>query len=245
MKAPAPAQARLLELQALDNRLAQLARLERELPERAARDAIAAERHAVRADLATTSGALEDVRLELRRTESDVAVVEARIARDSERMMMASASAKDAAAFEHEIASLRRRQSELEEIELAVMERVEEHETAVAAIRERLARLDAELGTAEAAVTAALKRIAGERAEAAASREAIVEALPADLVALYERQRARYGVGASLLRRGVSEASGLQLEAADLARVRAADPEEVLLCPQSSAILVRTAESGP
>ena len=68
--------------------------------------------------------------------------------------------------------------------------------------------------------------------------------IPADLLDLYEKQRARYGIGASLLRGGVSLAAGVALGAADLDRVRAADPNAVLICPESSAILVRTAESG-
>ncbi|OJX70301.1 MAG: hypothetical protein BGO95_11745 [Micrococcales bacterium 73-13] len=243
MKADPGAQQRLLELQEHDRRLGQLARLEADLPERAARDALVAERGTVRGDLAATSGVLEDARAELRRTEDDVALVEARVARDTERMM-ASTSAKDASALDHEIDSLRKRQHDLEEIELAVMERVEEHETAVAAIEGRLVDLDAEVAAAEALVAAALARIAEERSQLGAARAALAGELPADLVELYERQRARYGVGASLLRRGVSEASGVALLADELARVRAAAPDDVLICSSSEAILVRTPESG-
>ncbi|TPX03483.1 hypothetical protein FJ656_16930 [Schumannella luteola] len=68
--------------------------------------------------------------------------------------------------------------------------------------------------------------------------------MPTDLLELYEKQRARYGVGASHLRAGVSSASGVALNATDLNVVRAAAPDDVLLCPDSSAVLVRTAESG-
>jgi predicted nucleic acid-binding Zn-ribbon protein len=68
--------------------------------------------------------------------------------------------------------------------------------------------------------------------------------VPAELLALYEKQRARYGVGASLLRGGVSSASGVALNSSDMTMVRAAAPDVVLLCPDSNAILVRTNESG-
>lgn len=243
MKADPGAQERLLELQGYDRRLAQLERSERELPERIALESLVEERATTRADLAATAGVLEDTRTELRRTEDDVALVEARIQRDSERMM-ASSSAKDATAFEHEIASLRKRLGDLEEIELAVMERVEDHETALSAIEARAAELGEAVASAEAAVAEALADVAAERATTAAARAALVAALPEDLVALYEKQRTRYGVGASLLRRGVSEASGVALLSDELARVRAAAPDDVLLCPSSEAILVRTPESG-
>jgi len=243
MKADPKAQERLLELQAYDLRGVQLARQERELPERAALEALTEQRATVRADLASTTGVLEDARTELRRTESDVAVVEARIAKDAERMM-GSTSARDASGFEHEIESLRRRQADLEEIELAVMERVEEHEAAVAELSARSEALDAEIEGARALADEALARIAQERSSVAAARSEVVAALPADLVELYERQRERYGAGASLLRRGVSEASGVALTGDELAKVKSAAPDDVLMCPSSEAILVRTAESG-
>jgi len=243
MKADPKAQERLLELQALDLRGVQLAKQERELPERAALETLSAERQTVRTDLASTAGVLEDARTELARTESDVALVEARIAKDSERMMGAT-SAKDASGFEHEIESLRRRQADLEEIELAVMERVEEHEAAVAALEARAAALTEEIDGAQALVDEALARIGAERSTVAAARAELVAALPADLVELYERQRSRYGAGASLLRRGVSEASGVALTGDELAKVKSAAPDDVLMCPSSEAILVRTGESG-
>lgn len=236
-------QARLLDLHALDTRLTQLDRREQVLPERVELEGILAERTGVAANLSTTTGSLEDAQAELRRVESDVAVVEASIARDSERMLHTS-SAKDASAFDHEIEALRRRQSDLEDIELTVMEKVEEHQHAVDAIAAQLEDLDAQRGAAEAAVKAALGSVTAERDAAIAQRAELVGTLPQDLLDLYERQRARYGAGASHLRRGISEASGVALLADELATVRAAAPDAVLLCPSSEAILVRTAESG-
>ncbi len=139
----------------------------------------------------------------------------------------------------HELESLRARRSELEDLELAAMERVEEHEAAIASLTARLEVLSAEHSDAVAAVDAALADIAAERANAAADRAVIVAALPADLVALYDKQRARYGIGASRLRGNVSEPAGVVLDADDLARIRAAAPETVILCPVSDAILIR------
>ncbi len=63
---------------------------------------------------------------------------------------------------------------------------------------------------------------------------------------LYEKQRARYGTGASFLQGGVSSASGVKLNESDMQVIRGRGPrDDVLLCPDSSAILVRTNESGP
>jgi predicted nucleic acid-binding Zn-ribbon protein len=90
----------------------------------------------------------------------------------------------------------------------------------------------------------AMRLLDEARENANANRAAIVAKVSPELLALYEKQRQRYGSGASLLRGGVSLASGLALNASDMVVVRAAAPDDVLLCPESSAILVRTGESG-
>jgi len=243
LKAAPEDQALLLELQALDTKLQQLARRADRLPEREVVQALETQRQALERTRAEQLGAAEDARLELTRTESDVAVVEARIARDADRLQH-SASTKDVAALEQELAALGKRKSDLEDIELAVMETVEEREAALALTEGELASLATAIADATSARDEALASIEGERAHAAANRQTVAGKVPSDLLALYEKQRERYGVGASHLRGGVSSASGVALNATDMNAIRAAAPDDVLLCPDSNAILVRTAESG-
>jgi predicted nucleic acid-binding Zn-ribbon protein len=185
----------------------------------------------------------EGVKAELARAESDVQVVEARILRDQERLATTS-SAKDAAGLEHEVSSLLNRRSDLEDIELAIMEKLD-------ALTAVMARIDQELKTAETALDVARNeeslesaRLAQEIQKLGQARDALVADLPGDLYALYERQRERYGVGASHLRGGISSASGVALTESDLQIVRKAPADQVLMCPDSNAILVRTSESG-
>lgn len=243
LKAAPEDQALLLDLQALDTRLQQLARRADRLPEREVIESLTTQRGALERTRGEQFGAAEDARLELTRTEADVAVVEARIARDSERLA-SSSSVKDVQALEQELAALAKRKSDLEDIELAVMETVEERERVLAATDAELATLATALGDATAARDAALAEIEAERTHAAANRGAVAGKVPSDLLALYDKQRERYGVGASHLRAGITSASGVALKANDLDAIRAAAPDDVLLCPDSSAILVRTAESG-
>ncbi|HWH97310.1 MAG TPA: hypothetical protein VNS80_02995 [Pseudolysinimonas sp.] len=243
LKAAPEDQALLLDLQALDTKLQQLARKAEKLPEREVVDALAAKRGELERTRVEQSGAVEDARLELKRTESDVEVVDARIVRDAERLRT-STSVKDVAALEQELEALGRRKSDLEDIELAVMETVEQREGDLAATDGELATLAADLAEATTARDAALAEIEAERAHATANRQTVVAKVPADLLALYEKQRERYGIGASHLRGGVSSASGVALAHTDMTKIRAAEPDDVILCPDSSAILVRTAESG-
>jgi predicted nucleic acid-binding Zn-ribbon protein len=243
LKAAPEDQALLLELQEYDTRLQQLDHRLRTLPETARLAELATASETLRRSVAEQAGALEDAQAELGRVESDVAVVEARIERDRSRLE-ASSSVKDVQALEQELAALARRRDELEEIELVVMEKVEELEVALSSIRLQLDAHDADVAETTATRDAGAASVEQERERVSADRETVAKRVPAELLALYEKQRARYGVGASHLRGGVSSASGVALNATDLGAVRAAAPDDVLLCPDSSAILVRTAESG-
>jgi len=243
LKASPDDQRLLLDLQALDTKLAQLDYRAKSLPEHATLQALSTEGDALRLTLAEQSGGIEDVTLELKRIEADVEVVEARIARDSERLQHSS-SVKDVAALEQELQSLRKRLSDLEEIELVVMERLEEQQSAADATKRQLASLGDKVAESEAARDASLSTILGERTTAAAGRRTIEGKVPAELIALYDKQKSRYGTGASMLRGGVSLASGVKLLEDELQKIRAAAPDDVLICPSSDAILVRTDESG-
>lgn len=236
-------QALLLDLQALDTKLQQLGHRASSLPEAAALATLTAEHETQQRAVAEATGAWEDAQAELKRTEADVAVVDARITRDSERLQ-GSSSVKDVAALEQELAALAKRKSDLEDIELAVMETNEEREAALTEARNALADLDARIAGAETARDAALATLDTEREQATGERTALAGRVPEELLALYEKQRSRYGMGASLLQGGVSLASGVALNSSDMAVVRAASAYDVLICPESNAILVRTLESG-
>ncbi|GAA4667249.1 zinc ribbon domain-containing protein [Frondihabitans cladoniiphilus] len=243
LKASPADQALLLDLQTLDTSVQQLAHRTRSLPEIAEIAAIDKQTQALRVRLTAEEGTFEDARRELTRIESDVEIVETRVKRDRDRLQTAT-STKDIQALEGELAALANRQSDLDDIQLEVMDRVEQHGAVVSATQAEIDELAVRRAAAEASKEAGLVTIEGQRQHAIADRATLAAKVPADLLALYERQRDRYGVGASHLRAGVSSASGVALNGNDLAAVRAAAPDDVLLCPDSQAVLVRTAESG-
>jgi predicted nucleic acid-binding Zn-ribbon protein len=243
LKASPSEQALLLELQTFDTKLAQINHRAKSLAQHATLQKLAAERAGIAGTLSEQSGVLEDAQTELRRIESDVAVVEARIKRDDERLQVTS-SVKDMQALEQELAALRKRQGDLEEIELTVMERLDEQAATVALSQGKFDAIQTLMSEAEVDRDAELGVIETERTNAAANRAALAEKIPAELLALYEKLRARYGQGVSYLRGGVSSASGVKLNENDMVAIRQAAPDDVLLCPDSNVILVRTAESG-
>lgn len=233
----------LLALQDADTLIMRLLAKLRALPQAKRIDELDAELAVLDRAVLDRHGALDDASAEVARIESDVELVEARLAKDRSRLDTVTDS-KTATATEHEIVTLERRRSILEDLELEAMQAQEDAERALAearaaagAAREERERLVAERDEHTAAIEAELAAARAERDERAAP-------VPAALLALYERQRERYGIGATLLQRRTSVASGVELTAAELHQIRQAPDDEVILDPNSSAILVRTEESG-
>jgi predicted nucleic acid-binding Zn-ribbon protein len=76
-------------------------------------------------------------------------------------------------------------------------------------------------------------------------RDELVSELDADLVALYERQRARGGAGAGLLQGRRCGACRIEIDRGELSRIAAAADDDVLRCPECGAILLRVTRVGP
>ena len=239
LTAPPDVQRRLLDLQELDTRLLQLRKRTDDHPLRIQ----ISEAEAALRELNAATGRVDDANAELRRREAEVEVVNARMKRD-EALLTQVASAKDTQGIESELAALVKRKSDLEDLELGAMEDAEAAQAALDAHERSRREARNRLDTLKTELEQQLGELEQQRISTIEQRAALVSELPDDLVALYERQRERYGAGASLLRGRVSSASGFELTGNDLQIVRSASPDAVLLCPDSQAILIRTEESG-
>ncbi|TMM35862.1 MAG: hypothetical protein E6F99_17950 [Actinobacteria bacterium] len=245
MKADPDAQRRLLELQAIDTALAQLAHRRRTLPEHAELGRLAREIAVLDDARIKAQVTVDDLDRDIARLEKDTEQVRARAARDQARLDAGTGPAKELEALQHELGSLARRQSELEDAELELMEQRETAEATLTGAQSRLAAVRARQDAAQTARDEALRQIAQDEEFRSAGRRPLVADLPAELVALYERIReASGGVGAALLRAGRCEGCRLELSGVDRAALRAAPPDEVVRCEECRRILVRTAESG-
>lgn len=241
--APPATQARLLDLQRIDDELTRIAQHRRRLQQATDLAVIESERTALRRVAADHRGELEDLRARIARLEADVRTVEQRLERDRGRLATTS-SPKDANGLEQEIGSLRRRRDALEDDELMLMEQVESVEAAAAEGSAALAAVDDRLAALRTDRDDALAGLEAQQRDATGRRTALVAELPAALVALYDRQRTRYGVGAARLVGVVSEGSNMALTGADLAAIRSAPADAVVLDPESSCILVRVDPSS-
>jgi predicted nucleic acid-binding Zn-ribbon protein len=238
-------QLRLLDLQAADTALAQLAHRRRSLPELAALAELEAEAVDLGNDIVDSETDLADIADEQRRLENEVDVVRTRATRDEQRMQAGGLPSKELESLQHEIASLARRQSTLEDELLEVMERTEQADKGLGVLRGRREVIEArhaELTAVRDEAFAEIDRTANLRTS---ERAMIATEIPADLLALYEKAREHGGgSGAAMLRARRCEGCRIELSGSELSAVRTAAADEVVRCENCRRILVRTDESG-
>ncbi len=230
----------MLDLQALDTRLDQIAHKRGSLPLLARIAELDAQLADLDSAVVTSRTAVSDLQREVKKAEADVQQVRDRAARDQARLDAGVGSAKDLQAFQSELVALGRRQGELEEVELEVMERLDAHEstlkeltTAHAALLNRRAEVVAERDAEFAKLDLQAEHVRAER-------DKTVAPLDDRLVQLYDKLRGRLGgVAIAALRHGRSEGSGLPVPSNELARIKSTPADEIVYCEDSGRILVR------
>jgi uncharacterized protein len=243
VKASPQAQLKLLELADLDAELGRLDHHRRTLPESQEYERAQARDAELRAELATLEAQQSDLARDQSKAERDVDQVRSRIERDRARLDAGLVSSpKELENLQSEIGSLERRQSDLEEVVLEVMERLEDVSRRRTAVADEQAMLTGQREEIAARRDAALAEINEQSAKASDRRTGVAAEIPADLMDLYDRLRAQHTVGAAVLNRGRCEGCHLSLNTVDLARIRAAPPDEVLRCEECRRILVRADE---
>ncbi len=239
MKAEVSQQRSLLDLAEVDAELRRVDHRAANLAEQQEFERVQALYQEANDQLAVVGIALEDLDGEITKLESEIDSVRQREDRDRTLLQGGTVNAKQLSELQHELETLERRQSSLEDSLLEVMERREELQRQQS---EHLARIDAlqnELSAAQLARDAALVDIDNVRQVSAGRRAELTSLLNEDLVALYEKQRAGGGAGAGLLQGKRCGACRIEIDRGEMARILAADDDEVLRCPECGAILLR------
>jgi len=179
VKASPEDQLRLLDVQADDAALDQLAHKRATLPDLALLASLSGQIARVKDNVVRLETQDADMAREQRKIEADVDQVRARVTRDEQRLNSGAGSAKDLEHTQGELASLARRQADLEDQVLEVMERREAVQTELAAEKAELDRLTAEQADATARRDAAYAEIDAHSARLSENRRALVTAIAA------------------------------------------------------------------
>jgi len=244
VKADPAVQRQMLELAKVDAELSRTDHRRRTLPELAEITDIEKKLRDLKDSLVAVQTSISDLDREITRQEREIESVRAREDRDRKLLESGTVAAKQMADIEHELHTLERRQAALEDDLLEQMERRE-------ALELDGKRNGAEVDQAEKALAEAVTR----RDEAFADldttlarrqqdRAGLLPKFPDELISLYERVRARGGIGAALLRSRRCGACQLDVDRNAVAEIKSSPADAIIQCENCSAILVRTVESG-
>lgn len=232
----------LLALQDLDVRLDQLRHRQTNHPLQAEVAAIDAEADAHRAGSAEIESTRHDLGRDLKRLEDEVALVENRRTDVDAKLYDGSVTAtKDLLALQDELEVLADRQRAFEDEELEIMEKLEPVDAELARLSAIAAAIEARREAKQAELEQALVEVDEQIAATKPQRDELAAALPAELVADYERRRADLGGVAIARLLGGSTCDGchLAMSAVDADRIRREPADVTVSCPECSRILVR------
>ena len=240
------AQLRLLDLQTVDTKLAQLGHRRQTLPEHGVIAKLQTRRSALASDLIAAETTISDLELEQTKAETDLEPVRERLSRNQVRIANGTvADPKALSSMVDEVSHLKKRISDLEDAELDVMEQLEAAVTDRETLRGRMAQVDNDLVETIAERDRQLAALDDEMGGLRAERAGLAPLIPPDLLTLYDRIGASHGgVGAAELRQRRCTGCQLEINAADLRAFSAAPEDEVLRCEECGRILIRTSQSG-
>lgn len=237
-------QASLLEMAGVDTELSQIAHRRKSLPEQQEVDKLETERTTRKDAAVTVQISMDDLDRDIRKLEGEVDAVRQREARDKKMLESGTIAPKQMTELQHELGSLERRQGILEEELLEVMEQREASERDYEHAGAQLTQIEDELVDAGRRRDDAVADLDVAEKRSAERRESLASGLPADLLALYEKQRALTGRGAALLQARRCGACRIELDRNEIASIANKPADALIRCSECNAILVRTKESG-
>jgi len=149
-----------------------------------------------------------------------------------------TSSAKDAQGIQSELQTLAKRKSDLEDATLELMEQLAALEVEVADRLIEKSSVDEQLKQKQLQIQGEVAKLASGIELSIADRKRLAERLPQDLVALYSN-KAQRGVAVGRLNHRECGACHMTITASALQEVVNAPADELVLCPDCGAILVR------
>jgi predicted nucleic acid-binding Zn-ribbon protein len=231
----------LLVVQEIDSGLDRIAHRRRTLPERRALAEAEAAADAVTSDLGSTERRAGELAEEIRRREDEVAALETRAASLEAALDSGTGgSARDLSAMADEVQHIRTRVRTVEDALLDLLEEAETTGSTQAELHQRRDERSTAVEEAAHALAAAEAELDAEEAALVPQRAGVLEGVPSDLLATYERLRAHLG-GVAVAALDGNRCSGchLTLPATELDALRHAPPGAVIRHEECGRILVR------
>jgi predicted nucleic acid-binding Zn-ribbon protein len=227
----------LLDLQAVDLHIDRFLHQRQSLPELEEFRVAHARSEQIAARLAEISDEFTQISLEEDKAEGELELLEQKVHQKEQRLFAGGLSARDTDNMRMEVESLRKRESGMEDEVLALLDRREQLETEVAAIKVELESAQSDEHRLEAIIGEEWKKLDAEIAKKEVRKQDIVPLIDPELLELYENLREhKEGVAVGRLEDGgICGGCHLRLSTAEQQQVLS---EELPRCIHCRRILV-------
>lgn len=240
MKASYLDQERLLALQQIDTDIIKIEHKIKSSPLNSQLDGINRELSENKNLVIAAETEKSDIQHELSKSEIDVEQVITRIEKDEKRLASGGGTSKELEQIQHELGTLARRRSELEDVELEIMVRIEEINSRIIALKEKISMLESDSLKLQSDLSLEKDQLDLAKQQSLAAREALVPQINRELIALYEKIRSvSDGVGAAQLLGDSCGGCHLKLNAAEIERVKSLPDDDLVRCEECRRILIR------
>ncbi|MCI6585096.1 MAG: hypothetical protein MSC45_08540 [Mobiluncus sp.] len=239
MKAAPEDQVKLLDLQVLDKKIAGLKHELATLPAGEREKELTVAREELQTEIAVAKSSKNDLSRALKQAEAEVSKVQERAKTQRERLDGGGISPKEMEKIQEELGQLATRQGDLEDAALDAMDAVERATGHLNELENRQETLEEELKDVHAEAQSESGKIQEDLDSAKASRKALAEEIPADLVDEYEACRRSSGIGVVEVNGARSVGVQLEFSVAEISRIETAPPDEVLVSEDHNVIIVR------
>lgn len=239
MKAKVEVQKLLVDLNAIDQNIRKIDHQKKNHPQLMKITELTARLPSIEASIVENDSQISEKKKELSRAEVDVENIAKRVEKDNERLNSGETSAKDLTQIQHEIGTLKSKQKELEEVEISILEIIEDLEHKKSGLQEILTQVKDEIGQLNTLIKDDFSRANSEIAVFITNRNEVVSKIDKSLVELYEKIRLEHGIGAGIFSHGNCSSCQIQISPAEISKINAVDPEEVIRCENCRCILVR------
>ena len=239
MRAANESQKLLIELNLIDQKITRLSNQKQNHPQLMKITELTARLPSIEASIVENESQINETKKELSRAEVDVENIAKRVEKDNERLNSGETSAKDLTQIQREIGTLKSKQKELEEVEISILEIIEDLEHKKRGLQEILTQVKDEMSQLNTSIKDDFSKANSEIAVFTTNRNEVVSKIDKSLVELYEKIRLEHGIGAGTFSHGTCSSCQIQISPAEISKINALDPEEVIRCENCRCILVR------
>ena len=239
MRAANESQKLLIELSSIDQKITRLSNQKQNHPQLRKIAELTARLPSIEASIVENDSRINETKKELARAEVDVENIAKRVEKDNERLNSGETSAKDLTQIQHEIGTLKNKQKDLEEVEISILEILEDLDHKKSGLQEILTQVNDEINQLNILIKDDFSKANSDIAVFTTNRNKVVAKIDKSLVELYDKIRLEHGIGAGMFSHGMCSSCQIQISPAEIVKINALDPEEVIRCENCRCILVR------